>query len=65
MPVIVTDYLRNFNILYTVKIAAFRGRCWGRGDRACGARGPGDLGEEAKLINWELVVPNNGKTCSN
>lgn len=64
MPVIVTEYLRNCIILYSVKIAAFRGRCWGRGECVCGARGPGGLGEEAKLVNWELAVPNNGKTSS-
>lgn len=67
MPVIVTDYLRNLNILYTVKTAAFRGRYWGRGgESVCVEPGPsGILGEEAKLANWELAVPKNGETSSN
>lgn len=64
MPAIITDYLRNFIILYSVKIGAFRSRCWGRAEYVCGARGPGELGEEAKLVHWELEVPNNGKMSS-
>ena len=51
MPVIVTDYLRDFIILYSVKIAAFRSRCWGRGECVWSQRpkGVGGRGKAGKL----------------